>query len=62
MDVSHDMAQISVIAAVAAGITALVSTAVLLKYFRNHDRWALSPFAFYCMGAGLVSLLLLVLF
>lgn len=62
MTVSHEMAQISVIAAIVAGITALISTAVLLKYFRNHDRWALSPFAFYCMGAGLFSLLVLVLF
>lgn len=62
MSVSAEMARISVIAAIVAGITALVSTAVLLRYFRNHERWALSPFAFYCMGAGVVSLLALVLF
>ncbi|GBQ83803.1 undecaprenyl-diphosphate phosphatase [Asaia krungthepensis] len=62
MTVSHDMIQVSVIAAIAAGVTALISTAVLLRYFRNHERWALSPFAFYCMGAGLVSLVALVLF
>ncbi|GAB6854238.1 undecaprenyl-diphosphate phosphatase [Asaia astilbis] len=61
MTVSHDMLHISIIAAVVAGITALISTAVLLRYFRDHERWALSPFAFYCMGAGIFSLLVLVL-
>lgn len=62
MSVSPEMIRISVIAAVVSGITALISTAVLLRYFRNHERWALSPFAFYCMGAGVVSLIALVLF
>jgi len=62
MTVSSEMMHISIMAAIAAGVTALISTAVLLRYFRNHDRWALSPFAFYCMGAGLVSILAIVLF
>lgn len=62
MTVSHEMISISVIAAIAAGITALISTAVLLRYFRDHERWALSPFAFYCMGAGIFSLVVLTFF
>ena len=47
------------IAAVVAGITALLSTAFLMRYFRQHDTWALNPFAYYCIAAGAVSLVLL---
>ncbi len=43
------------IAAVVAGITAWLSTAFLMKYFREHDRWALSPFAIYCLVFGVGS-------
>ena len=42
----------SAIAAVVAGITALLSTAFLMRYFRQHDAWALNPFAYYCIVAG----------
>lgn len=52
---------LSVIAAVAAGVTALLSTIFLMRYFRNHDAWALNPFAFYCMLAGVGSLGVLLL-
>ena len=51
--------RISALAAVVAGVTALASTAFLMKYFRQHDRWALNPFAYYCMLAGMVSAALL---
>jgi undecaprenyl-diphosphatase len=47
---------ISAIAAVVAGITALLSTAFLMRYFRQHDSWALNPFAYYCILAGGISL------
>ncbi|MBO1324125.1 undecaprenyl-diphosphate phosphatase [Acetobacter sp. TBRC 12305] len=43
---------IALIAAVVSAITALVSTAFLMRYFRDHDNWAMTPFAVYCMGAG----------
>ncbi|MFT8516510.1 undecaprenyl-diphosphate phosphatase [Acetobacter persici] len=43
---------LALIAAVVSGLTALASTAFLMRYFRDHDRWALSPFAYYCMAAG----------
>jgi undecaprenyl-diphosphatase len=49
----------SVIAAVAAGITALLSTAFLMRYFRQHDAWALNPFAYYCLAVGAISLVVL---
>jgi undecaprenyl-diphosphatase len=51
----------SVVAAVVAGITALLSTWFLMRYFRQHDSWALNPFAYYCIAAGVVSLAVLVL-
>jgi undecaprenyl-diphosphatase len=46
----------SVLAAVVAGVTALLSTAFLMRYFRQQDAWALNPFAYYCLVAGAVSL------
>jgi undecaprenyl-diphosphatase len=48
--------KMSLIAAVAAGITALLSTAFLMRYFRQHDSWALNPFAYYCLAVGAISL------
>ena len=50
---------VSVIAAVVAGITALLSTAFLMRYFRQHDALALNPFAYYCVLVGAGSLALL---
>jgi undecaprenyl-diphosphatase len=44
---------LSAIAAVVAGVTAFLSTAFLMRYFRQHDKWALNPFAYYCIVAGL---------
>lgn len=51
----------ALIAAVAAGITAWLATAFLMRYFRHHDNWALSPFAIYCLivGAGSAAFLVL---
>ena len=45
-------------AAVLAGITAWLSTAFLMRYFRRHDSWALNPFAFYCLAFGAGSALM----
>lgn len=50
---------ISVSAAVVAGVTAFASTAFLMRYFRQHDSWALNPFAYYCIAAGVGSLAVL---
>jgi len=48
--------QLAVLAAVVAGVTAFVSTWVLMRWFRRHDEWALDPFAWYCAALGAVSL------
>ena len=45
----------SAIAAVVAGITAFLSTWFLMRYFKNQDSWALTPFAIYCLLAGAAS-------
>lgn len=47
--------QQAAIAAVLAGITAFLSTAFLMRYFRSHDRSSLNPFALYCLVFGLGS-------
>ncbi len=52
---------LAAIAAVVAGITAWLSTWFLMRYFRDHDDWALSPFAAYCIVAGLGSLAVLLI-
>jgi undecaprenyl-diphosphatase len=44
--------QLAVIAALVAGAVAFASTAFLTRYFRDHDNWALNPFAYYCLAAG----------
>jgi undecaprenyl-diphosphatase len=56
------MGPVAVIAGIAAGVTAYASTAFLMHYFRRHDVQALDPFAYYCFGFGLVSLVLLLAF
>lgn len=56
---SADGLQLAVIAAVVAGVVAWLSTAFLMRWFRDHDRWALDPFAWYCVAAGAASLALL---
>jgi undecaprenyl-diphosphatase len=51
--------QVAAIAAVVAGLVAFLSTAFLMRYFRHNDRWALDPFAYYCVAAGVISLVVL---
>jgi undecaprenyl-diphosphatase len=52
---------ITVVAGIVAGITAYLSIAFLMHYFKKHDFEALDPFAWYCWAAGAVSLALLYL-
>jgi undecaprenyl-diphosphatase len=56
----HALFGVSLAAAVVAGAAAYASTAFLMRYFRDHDAWALLPFAWYCaiFGAGSFALLL----
>jgi undecaprenyl-diphosphatase len=52
---------VALLAGVVAGITAYLSTAFLMRYFRGHDFDALDPFAYYCVAAGIVALAILFL-
>ncbi len=60
-DLPHGTFTVAAVAAVVAGLVALASTAFLMRYFRNHDRWALDPFAYYCIAAGLAGFAVLYL-
>lgn len=44
------------LAGLVAGVTAFLSVAFLMRYFRRHDFEALDPFAYYCWAAGVISL------
>ncbi len=57
----HELFGVSLLAAVVAGVVAYASTAFLMRYFKQHDSWALKPFAWYCaaFGAGSFGLLAL---
>ena len=44
------------LAGLVAGVTAFLSVAFLMQYFRRHDFEALDPFAYYCWAAGAISL------
>jgi undecaprenyl-diphosphatase len=57
--ISLSALQPALIGAVAAGITAFLSTAFLMRYFREHEAWALRPFALYSLVAGLGSIIAL---
>ena len=50
---------LAIAAGVVAGVTAFLSVAFLMRYFRQREIAALNPFAWYCWAAGLVSLGLL---
>jgi len=49
----------ALIAGIVAAITAFLSTAFLMRFFRQHDLQALNPFAYYCLAAGALALILL---
>lgn len=57
--VAPGVLQLSILAAAISGVVAFASTAFLMRYFRSHDKWALNPFAYYCIVAGLGSLVYL---
>jgi len=57
----HALFGTSLIGAVVAGIVAWLSTAFLMRYFRDHDSWALLPFAWYCALAGALSFVAIII-
>ena len=58
-DIPPGTLQLSLVAAAVAGVVALLSTAFLMRYFRSHDRWALNPFAYYCIAIGVLAVVIL---
>jgi undecaprenyl-diphosphatase len=52
---AHALFGTSLIGAVVAGAVAWASTAFLMRYFKDHDSWALLPFAWYCAIAGVLG-------
>jgi undecaprenyl-diphosphatase len=57
----HALFGTALIAAIVSGIVAFASTAFLMRYFRDHDSWALKPFAYYCAVAGALSFVLIII-
>jgi len=55
----HALFGTALIAAIISGLVAFASTAFLMRYFRDHDSWALKPFAYYCAAAGAASFVLI---
>ena len=47
-----------ILSGIAAGLTAYISVAALMRYFNKNEIDALKPFAFYCWIAGALALLL----
>jgi undecaprenyl-diphosphatase len=41
-----------------AGVIAYISTAILMRYFKTHESNALLPFGVYCIGLGVIAMLI----
>ena len=52
---------VAILGGIVAGAAAYASTALLMLLFRRREIEALGPFGYYCIGAGAVYLLLLLL-
>jgi len=48
-------------AGIVAGVTAWLSVAFLMRYFRRHEFEALDPFAWYCWALGALALAIILL-
>ena len=58
----HGISLLAIAAGIVSGVTAYLSIAFLMRYFRRHDfDDALVPFAIYCWVAGAAAAFLLVI-
>lgn len=55
MSLSSTMIEQSLLGAIVAGITALMCSRLLLRFFKDSENKALTPFGIYCIIAGLGS-------
>lgn len=55
-DVAPGVFQVAALAAVVAGVVAWLSTAFLMRWFRQHEQAGLNPFGIYCIAFGAVAL------
>ena len=46
----------AILSGIVAGIVAYLSLRLLMRYFNRHEFEAMSPFAYYCWAAGVISL------
>ena len=46
----------AILSGIVAGIVAYLSLTFLMRYFHRHEFEAMSPFAYYCWAAGVISL------
>jgi undecaprenyl-diphosphatase len=53
----HGMLGLSLIAGVIAGLAAYASLWAIMRWFKRHEFKAFDPFAYYCLGAGLLFLI-----
>ena len=51
-----NMLHLAVLAGVIAGIAAFISLWAIMRWFKGHEVKAFDPFAYYCMGAGVLFL------
>jgi undecaprenyl-diphosphatase len=52
----------AILAGAVAGVTAFISTVLIMRWFRGHETGGFDPFAVYCWGAGAATLIWLVFF
>ena len=52
----HNMLHLAVLAGIIAGITAYLSLWAIMRWFKTHEFKAFDPFAYYCIGAGALYL------
>ncbi|MFI5012852.1 MAG: undecaprenyl-diphosphate phosphatase [Hyphomicrobiales bacterium] len=50
---------VALIGGVVAGVTAFLAIAAMMRWMKTHELKGLDPFAYYCMGFGALSLVLL---
>ena len=51
-----NMLHLAVLAGVIAGVAAFISLWAIMRWFRGHEVKAFDPFAYYCLGAGALFL------